>query len=68
MVNEFNDGDEPKLIIAGYKQKGLEVIIACNHPAGVVLSIGDKRMELTRKQLICLSDLVQQFLLAKTEL
>lgn len=60
--------EEAKLSLLGFRQDNMEMALACNHPNGVVLSIGDCRVELTKAQLICLFDMIEQFYHAETEL
>lgn len=57
-----------KLTLLGFTQNSLEMALACNHPNGVVLSIDDKRVELTRPQFLCLYDMLNQFIQSETEL
>lgn len=59
---------EKRLSLLGYRQNDMEMALACNHPNGVVLSIGDKRVELTRAQYLCLYDMFEQFIQSETEL
>ncbi len=60
--------DEKRLTLLGYSQGPLEMALACNHPNGVVLSLGDKRVELTRAQFLCLYGMLEQFIQSETEL
>lgn len=63
-----SDKEGAVLTLLGYKTGAYEMAIACNHPNGVVVSVGDHRVELTREQFLCLFDMMDQFISSTTEL
>lgn len=50
-----------RLTIMGYDVDGVEIVIACAGDEGVVLSVGDTRVSLTKPQLDVLKVLLDTF-------